>query len=65
MPTFEVIDRKQVLSILVNLLEQADECLACGTQPTAQESLAWAIGEVEALPLIFSSGSEALDFPRP
>lgn len=46
-----LIDREQVLAILKKLLEQAEECAACGTEPTAQEALDWVIDEVTSVPI--------------
>jgi hypothetical protein len=45
-----MLDKQDVLKILNRLLEQAEEVeAASGATPTAQEALAWAIGEIEAL----------------
>ena len=44
------MDYSDVLKILNDLLEQADECeAASGEKPTAQEALRWAIAAVEDL----------------
>lgn len=47
----ELVDRDEVLKIIRDLNEQADEVeAAAGTKPTAQEALDWAEGRILALP---------------
>jgi len=43
----DFIERATVLTVLQNLLDNANEVTAClGKNPTAQEALLWAISEI-------------------
>ena len=46
----DLISKQAVLKILETLLEQADEVVACGATPTAEEALVRAIDSVTMMP---------------